>query len=233
MFLENGLFRVLRDEVGEGTEGGGGNPPAKTFTQEQVNAFLAKEKKAFQSKLSEYEERLKGFDEIKSEFEKVKEEKDLAGKSALEKLEHKHAKDLGLLQKKIEELSAGIAERDGLVKKSESTLFEERLGRTLGDELGKAKVLSQSIGKAARLARMDLQEVKHEDGKWVATYGDLIDKPIGEVVAAWAKDNPEFLPAPTGGAGTRSPNGRAAPANLWDLDANELLSLDAKQRAVR
>jgi hypothetical protein len=232
-FLD-GLARVLRDEAGESNQGGGGETPApKMIPQDQANALIAKEKRTWQAKIAEYEERLKELDSIKSEFEKVREEKELAGKTAAEKLEHKHTTEMARLQKQLEELRGGITERDARVKQAETTLSEERLGRSIVDELGKAKVLSQSLGKAARLARLDISEPQFADGKWVATYGDLIDKPIGEVIAAWAKDNPEFLPAPAGGAGTRAPNGVQSPKNLWDLEPTDLLAIDARQRAGR
>lgn len=230
------LIGLLMDEAGEGNQGGGGSgdaPPAKTFTQDQVNALLAKERRGLQSQVDAMKAQLGDFDAMKSELEKAREEKELAGKTAAEKIEHKYQKDLGLLQKKIEELSTSISERDALVKQTESTLFEERLGSRLSAELGRQKVIPQYLEKAAKLARLELSDVKFEDGKWIASYGDHIDKPIGDAIAAWAKDNENFLPAPAGGAGSRTPNGVPTGKKLSDLSVDELLALDAQQRAPR
>jgi hypothetical protein len=226
-------LRLLLDEAGEGMGGGGGEAPK--FTQSQFEAAirdrLGKSKAEASAKIAELESRLTGFDELKSEFEKAKEEREMAGKSAIEKLEHKHAKDLGLLQRQIEEYRKGVEERDGLVKQSQAALFNERLSTRISGELGKIKVLPQYLEKAVRLAKMDLADVViDEAGKVTASYGDHVQKPIGEVLAAWAKDNDNFLPAASGGAGTRAPNGGGAmPTNLWDLETNELLVLDAKR----
>ncbi len=227
------LIGFLMDEAGDANQGGGGSDAPKTFTQDQVNALLAKERRGLQSQVDAMKSQLGEFDTIKAELEKAREEKELAGKTAAEKLEHKYQKDLGLLQKKIEELSAGIAERDSIVKQTESTLFEERLSGRLSAELGKQKIIPQYLDKAAKLARLELSDVKFEDGKWIASYGDHVEKPIADVIAAWAKDNDNFLPAPAGGAGSRAPNGAPAGKKLSDMSVDELLALDAQQRSQR
>lgn len=63
-YVKSILFKKFYD--GEGGDGSGGNsppppppPPAGTFTQEQVNAFLAKEKKAWEAKQKQTVDALK------------------------------------------------------------------------------------------------------------------------------------------------------------------------------
>jgi hypothetical protein len=226
-FLTHGLFPILLDSAGEGTEGGGGGggEPAKTLTQEEVNKLLAAERRKLEKQIKDLESRASDSDTAKAELAKLREEKELAGKSEIEKLQRKYDNDVAALKKEI-------ADKDGTAKSASEQLHNERVATRLVAALGKANVMPQFLGKAAKLAHMELEDIKvSEDGVATASYNDLIDKPLPEVVAAWIKDNENFLPPPVGGGGTRGSSGSALPANLWDMEPRELVKLDQQQRS--
>ena len=226
-FLESGLFRVLRDEATDTNQGGGGGGDTpKTFTQEQVNAFLAKERKAFDAKLKEATTKAGEVDTVRAELEALREEKANGERTALEKAEAAHKKATEALQKQI-------AEKDSAAKAASDELFRERVTTRLSAELGKLNVIPAYLQKAVKLASLELQDLKIDGGKLTASYGDHVDASIADVVAAWVKDNENFLPAPSGGAGTRAPTGLPAGKSLADLSIDELLELDAAQQRAR
>lgn len=223
------LIGRLMDEAGE-ADGGGGNPApeSKTFTQDAVNALLAKERRAFEAKLKEHATKATDADTLRAELEKLREEKELAGKSELERFERKYQTDVAALQRQI-------AERDTAAKAAAEALHRERVGTRLQAELGRAKVMPAHLDKAVKLASLELADVTiGDDGRVTATFGDLIDKPIADVIAAWVKENDFLLPAPSGGAGTRSPNGLPAGKKLTQLSNDELIAAgNARRNASR
>lgn len=224
-FLTHGLFPILLNEAGDNEGGGGGGDPAKTFTQDELNKMLAAERRKTEKQLNDATAKATKAAELEAELAKLKEEKELAGKSEIEKLQRKYDNDVAALQKQI-------AEKDGVVKTASEQLNQERISARLVNALGKANVMPAYIGKAAKLAYGELEDIKvGEDGNAIATYNDLIDKPLNEVVAAWVKDNEMFLPPPVGGGGTRGSNGAPLPKDLWSMEPRELVKLDQQQRS--
>lgn len=221
------ICSVDGDDSGEGGDGGGEPTYTKAQVEKMISDRLAKQSRSHEAKLSELSEQLKGFDELKAEFEKAKEEKELAGKTAAEQLEHKFTKELGLREKRIQELEALAAEREKAATTASEQLRTERIQTRLSSELTKAKVIPQFADKAVRLAMLELADVDiDENGTITASYGDYIEKPLAEVVQAWTKDNENFLPAPMGGAGTRPSNGMTGRnASYEQMTKDELASL--------
>lgn len=222
-------FCSVEDETGGGGGGGGGAPSdepiySKSHVEKVISERLAKQARSYEAKIAEISEQLKSYEAIKAEYEKFREEKELEGKSAQERLEHKYAKEIELREKKIKELESIAAEREKLAQQASEQLKSERIQTRLASELAKAKVIPQFADKAVRLAMLDLQDVQiDEHGTITATYGDFVDKPLAQVVEAWVKDNPNFLPAPSGGAGTRAPNGHGASRSYAEMSDDDLI----------
>lgn len=234
MFLRNrngAFWRLMSEDDGSNQGGGsGGNAPPATFTQEQVNALLAKERRSQQAKVDEVTKAAQATAERLAELEanaaRLAEEKELEGKSALEKLEHKHKKDLELANRQLEESRKAIAERDALAAKTLETLNRERVANGLVGYLGKAGVIPERLSEAVRYSMIDFTDVKvGEDGTITGSYGDLVEKPLAELSAAWAASHDNFLPAPKGGAGTRPSNGNLGSRSLADMSLEEMASI--------
>lgn len=228
------VMGYLRDEAGNDDGGAGGNGGGgRTFTQDDVNALLAKERRGLQAKLDEATKASSATAERLAELEanaaKAAEERELEGKTALEKLEHKHKKDLELAHRQIEESKKTIAEREALAAQRLEVLNRERVANGLVGHFGKAGVLPERLSEAVRYSMTDFADVTvHEDGSITGTYGDLVDKSLADISAAWAAAHDNFLPAPKGGAGTRASNANLGTRSLADMSLEEMAALANK-----
>jgi hypothetical protein len=221
------------------TGGGGGTPPAptgepppKTFTQDEVNAFLAKEKKRF----GDYDALKAGAakaTELEQQLAKLHEERELAGKSADEKarIEGERAKkrmddERAVISKERDDAKALAVSRDIRLK---TTITRTELSAGL---VG-AKVYPDSLGDAVTLmaAASKVEIVEDEDGNAsIASIvlGGITYKTAREAAEAFLKTKPYFASAGGGGAGTPRPNGGGAmPKDLSSLPADQLATLAA------
>src|SRR5690606_3630378 len=136
------ICSVEGDDPGAG--GDGGEPTyTKAQVEKMISARLAQQPRSHEAKLYELSEQLKGFETLKAEYEKAKEERELAGKTAAEQLEHKFTKEIGLREKRIQELEALAAEREKVAAAASEQLRSERIQTRLAAELAKAKVIPQ------------------------------------------------------------------------------------------
>lgn len=222
------------DEQNTAREGEDGTAAAapKTFTQEQVNALIAREVGKLKSKFGDYDalrEQAARLSDVEAERQRLVEERELAGKTAEERLRVQHQRELDRLQKALADRDKAIAEREQMATQAQQTLRAERVGNALTAALGKHRVIPTYLESARKLAQLDIAVEHGEDGSVTATYGDTVGS-IEQAVAAWVKDHDNYLPAPSGGAGTRTPNGVPTGKPLHELSTDELVRLSARQK---
>lgn len=191
---------------------------------------IAQERKkldATSAELASMRAKLEELTPLQERLKQIEEEKELAGKSATEKAEARYQRDLEKLRRENDEARKALAERDAIVADSQKTIRTERTSRAVMDAMSAAKVIRPE--KAVKAAMLDITFEYSDDGSIVASYGDTTDVSVAQAVAAWAKDNDHFLPAPAGGAGTRANSGGHSSKPLHDLSDEELLRLGKRQ----
>lgn len=187
---------------------------------------IAQERKkldATSAELASMRAKLEELTPLQERLKQIEEEKELAGKSATEKAEARYQRDLEKLRRENEETRKALAERDALVADSQKTIRTERTSRAVMDAMSAAKVIRPE--KAVKAAMLDITFDYADDGSILATYGDAAETSVAAAVAAWAKDNDHFLPAPAGGAGTRANSGGRHSKPLSEMTPEELYRL--------
>lgn len=228
------------ENEGQSPDGGtddGGNE--RTFTKAQferaVKDRLKKTTEEMNALRAELESRPSpdDFNELKAQLEQLREEKELAGKDALERAEHKHSKELEKFQKALEEAKGKVGELSKAVEDRDLTLKRERVSRAVGDALDRNKVFQQARGDALRVLMSELQDVNVDDNQSVqASWGDLVDESPDAIAAAFLQARPHYLAAEAGGAGSRRSNaGGGLPNDLSKLSDTDLLRLSKANRS--
>jgi hypothetical protein len=246
MFLQWYLRGILR--APEDDPGGGGGGGKTTFTQEDVNSFLAKERKKIEAKFGDYDElkrtaaqvdelRKKAgqVDELTTRMAALEEEKDLAGKSAEEKERARAEK----AQKKIlDDLAVAARERDEAKAALEAERGAHRTTRSrtkLGSALAAADVFPQAAEDALN-ALMRETEIEWDDkGDFanVTFNGDGTRYAPGELsklAESFLKTKPYYAKGAPSGGGTKRPSGGsggpgADTRKLYELSSDELIAL--------
>lgn len=233
--------------------GGGGTPPGdqttlpgtddppKTFTQDQLNALLAKERKATEAKFGDYDklkEAAGKVEELNKRLEELEEEKTLAGKSAEEKERARAKKERETLLADKEKAETEKAEVEARL----AAAFEEhrntRARHTLSLALSAAKVYAPAAADALdAMMRDSTLEFDKETGELtqvtLANDGVVYDD-MNKAAAAYLASKPHFAAGAIGGTGTRPPNGtRAGDKAIADMTPDERLKASAQQRAAR
>lgn len=229
-----GLHIESDDGGGDDDDNGGGGGGAKAFTQDEVNALLAKERKKLEAKF-------KGFDELKAKAAKVDE---LAAKmTELEEAAALKDKDAGeqakilaeraraQADKQLKEMEAQVAaltaERDG----AKATLTTHIKRTHASEALAKAGVLA-SAGKHALRAFLEEASVELDEQGNVTgiEYAGVPQKDLAAAATAFLNDNDIFKLAKPGGSGTRQPNGVPSDKDLDGMSGTEMAALAWKQR---
>lgn len=191
--------------------------------QRAVQTRLAKESKKYETQLSELQGKAAKADELEARLAQLEEERELVGKTATEKEAAKYQREVDKLRRDAEEKSKGIAERDATLTRLQQEMRAERATRAMTDALSALKAIRPD--KAAKAAMLEIT-TEHTDTGINASYGDVDAGTVAEAMAAWLKDNDHFLPAPQGGAGTKSGSGGARSSEkLHELSDEELLRL--------
>lgn len=219
---------------GAGGEGGaGGQPPEKTFTQAELNALLARERRATEEKLS------KQFGEqaaaTKAELEDLRAKFEDAGKSAAEKAQAQAARERATIEARLAEAEKARQTAEATAQQHAHALRDERTNYELGTLLDKHKVMPEARRLALLGFRADAKLDFDAEGRVAGV--DLASgryASLGEAVDAWMKEHGAlFVAAVAGGAGTRAPNGRGLPADLSTLSDTELIRLSNERRPAR
>lgn len=204
--------RLLREGEGEGGAGGGGTPPAKAFTQDEVNGFVAKELAKERKKFADYDtvkaEAAK-VSELSKQLEEMKSQLELAGKSEAEKtkllaekMEKQKALELGLAQKQAEEAKAG---QQAAIDALRETKIRYGLNGVLTAAKALPEMMSYAVDAFRREAKIEFDE-KTDKFSTIEVDGVPYADPK-KAAEAWLKARPGFAAAPEGGSGLRNPNG--------------------------
>lgn len=222
----------------EGTEGAEGTPPAAPepkYTdadmQKAVQTRLSKETKKYEAQLSELQTKAAKAEELEARLQQLEEEREMAGKNAMERAQAQAQKELDKLRREIDERDKRLGESTARETQALNALRSDRATTKVMGALSSEKAINAD--KAAKYALTDIAITHHDDGSMTATYGDAEDVSVADAVKAWLKDNDNFLPAPAGGAGTRpGPAGRGGKP-LHEQTDDELIRAANARRASR
>lgn len=208
-------------------------PPAeKTFTQAELNNIVSRETKKSEAKLKAESDA--AIAAARQELEQLKIQVEEAGKSAAEKEKAASQRQLATLEAQIAELKKTAETHAAAKASAETALRDERVNNALNALLAQHKVLPTAMRFAANGFRTDAQIEFDEAGAVAAVdFDGKRFNSLADAVTEWMRANGAlFIAGPGGGAGTRPSTG-TMPANLADLSTDDLLKLDAQQRAVR
>lgn len=252
VFIPSSSLIGFADEGGDGGDGGeggdgGGDGGGQTFTQEQVNAFLAKERKKLESKTASELKKIKEeadakLSELTQQLEDLKDEHEGQGKSGVEKERAKWDKERKRLEDAVAEAHRARDEAtNGLV--SERTLHREtKVRHQLGQALSQAEVFPQSAAHALQMMMAESELEYDEEGKLLSiTLAHEAKKyapsQLVDAARSYLQEHPWFASGGKGGTGTRrgAGTGNGVPANkpLMEMTSEERLALDAQRRAAR
>lgn len=223
---------LMEDDPGAGGGGGGGGGAPATFTQEQVNAFLAKERGKLEKQIADlkpHAEASARVPELEKQLEEMRHQLETAGKSAEEKSRI-------AAERAAKQLEADRAQREKELGETRAALEAERAGHRMTrtrhvatTALTEAKAFAAALPDAlgSFLSSVDLTYDEKTGEVATISYGGVAQKTMKDAAAAFLKDRPYFAAAPaTGGSGTPHPNaGGRSGAQLDDLSSAELMSI--------
>lgn len=217
--LFRSLFHSLKSSLVCGIDGGGagggggdgGDGGAKTFTQDDVNAIIAKERKTWEAKSGEAlkaakEESATKLSELQAQFDAMKTEFEDSKLSAADKEKKAAERAQNAANTKIAELQTAIKAEQEKTAAATATLQGERVSRHLSAGLNAANVfkgaLADAVDAFGKVAKVDLDE----SGKLTTvTLGEASYTDIKEAATAFLKERPHFQKGPPGGTGSGSP----------------------------
>lgn len=183
-------------------------PPPASLTQEQVNAIIARERKATEDKIAKAKDA--EYASLRAELDALKQQQEEAGKSAAEKAALALEREKNAWAQKTEAEKARAEAALAEAQKASAELRDTRLNYELNAVFAAQKVMPEATRAALLVFRADA-EIEHDPqtGKVVAV--TVAEKRFGtltEAVDEWMKTNGEiYRAAPQGGAGTRAGNG--------------------------
>lgn len=200
-------------------------PPAPVMVdQKTMQGRIAQERKKLEAKDAELAAAKAELDAIRAEAAAAREAAEEAGKTASEKEATRSRREQEKLAKERDDARAESAAEKKALADAKAEIRTERVNRKVSDALSANKVMY--IDKAARLAMEDISFEHEDDGTVRASFGDVHDGTIAEAVAAWAKENPMFLPAPLGGSGANAGGGGGrGPKPLHEMSSAERIRL--------
>lgn len=245
MFLRivrnGGLAVWLRDP--EPNPGGGGDPP-KTFTQDEVNAIIAKETGKVTKKFADYDDvkaKVAKVTELETKLAELQEAAELAGKTATEREQALAAK----AQKKIQdELTAAI---EGKTTFEKELLAERaahnttRLHHVLAQALNEAGALPKAQAKALAAMAAECTPEWNDKGELVSVLLEVdgtkyLTADLTKAAQSYLKENPFFAAGGKGGTGASRPTttgGGRAHRELHEMDPSELEAEIERRDAVK
>lgn len=206
-----------------------GQDGVKTFTQDDLNRAERKWKKHAQ----ELEARLAAaptsetIQELEAKIASLSEERELIGKTEMEKLQHQHARELEKLALRNEKYESELKARDQAVAEVNKTLQQERVSRAFSAALQKAEVFGPAVGDALTVLMAQLSDVETDgNGSVHASYGDdLINETPETIAQRFLEDRNYFALASGGGAGTKPPTGGVLrPESIAGMTEDELFA---------
>jgi hypothetical protein len=230
---------------GDGGGGGGGGGEPKTFTQEQLNGFLAAERKKLTDKQTAQAAEIEALkakvaenDELKAKLAKIEEDKELAGKSELEKERARAEKEANKLRG---ERDTAIRERDEARGATDNEKASHRMTRArnrLTSALTQAEVFPTAADDAlegmVRSAEFDFDDetgelksltLNHDGTRYQANE-------LKKAAESFLKHKPHFAKGAGGGTGATRPTGGGAHGGkpLHELSTDQLLEIDRQKQ---
>ncbi len=208
---------------GDGGGGDGGKPAGdKTFTQAEVNAIIARERRSTEDKLT------KQFGEstakTHADLDALRVQLEESGKSSAEKERLAAERTRNAMEAKNAELAKGVAERDAALTAAQHELRETRLGHELTSLFGAKKVLPEMTRAATLVFRAD-SKIEYGDGGKVVSVdvGAKQFNTVAEALDDWMTTNGAgYVAAPSGGAGTRAGNAGVGRKSLGEMSLTEM-----------
>lgn len=209
-------------------------PPETKFTQEDVNRFLARERKKFEDELAS-RPTTEQVSDLEAKLTQLTHEQELRGKSEAEKLELRIQRENEKTSKQLQELQDQIQAKEQAVAEAQQTLRQERLSRAFAAALAKAEVYGPSATDALKVLLGEVKDVEMgDDGAIRASYGeDVIDDNPEVIARKFLEDRSYFATAKVGGAGTTPSNGRPAPKDIQSMSQDQLYDLAGPDPTAR
>lgn len=214
------------------------DPPAKTFTQEQLDAILkdrlAKEERSLRAKIeadvktkseqttTELQKRIEELElQGKTAAEREAIERDRSAKAAAKQIEERDA----AARKQIEELTNGKAASDAKLR---NHLVRGALGNALMKSNINASALPDALAVFSSEAKVDLDD---EGNVSAITYGGVAHKTPDDAAKAFLKQRTYFLPPTRGnGTGLDQPRGQQGAPKAEDASPEELIAAGMRAR---
>lgn len=193
----------------------------RSYTQADLDRVVKNRLKTLKSEL-EARPTSDQLDELQAKIDELMTEKDLHGKSEMERIEHQHTREFEKLTNQYTQLEAQLKERDTLVADAQQRLRSYQLESAFSAALGKAGVYAKGAPDALKVLMSEIQEPEISDSGVRATYGDEFNEPPEVIAKKFLEDRPHFATATVGGAGTTAPNGMPRHKNLDDMSVDEL-----------
>lgn len=212
--------------AGAGDAGGdGGKGGDKTFTQAEVNAFLAREQRKIEERMTKAQAEASA--KTQAELDDLKIKLEESGKSAAEKERLAAERARTAIEARLAETEKARVAAESLAAQHAQSLRDTRVDYELNSLLNGHKVLPEAMRFALLGFRQDSKLEFDDEGKVVGV--DLGTKryaSLSEGVSEWMRANGAlFVAAPAGGAGTRAGNAGGAPKSYENMSRDEIAAL--------
>lgn len=219
----------------------GGPPPAateppKTFTQDDLNAILAKERKSAEAKTVQAIEAARQAAQKEADAKLAEqaarlEELENKGKSAEERERLAAEKAAKAIQAERDSLSAKLAEHEATIKAKDERIAHIRNVNLVTGLYGEAKGLPTMLRHAIPAILADIQFDFDETDKATAARIDGLTKTPAEAIKHWLSkpENDGFLAHAGGGSGGNRANGTGGIAADPNASAAALIAAGLRE----
>jgi len=197
----------------------------RAFSQDDVNRIVARERKKLEDDLRS-RPTSDEFEELKTQLRNIHDEKEMAGKTNLEKIQHSHEREIEKLTHKQTQLEEERKTRETEAVAAKKQLDDYRVRTAFGGALSKAGVYAEAADDALDVLLGRIKDVEFKDDSILATYGDTMDESPEGIAKLFLEDKKHFATAKVGGAGTKAPtNAVRSGQNIADLSMDQLAEL--------
>lgn len=228
----------------EGDGGGGGGEPPKMISEAEFQSRLDK---VLGQRLADERKKYADYDSVKTqaqkateyetELTKLREEKEMAGKSAEERERIAAKKASDVMERERQDLTTRITAAEARADAAVNARRDMIVNNGLGSALDGANVLAKARADAVEAFRNHSKVELDDDGRILTvTYGGVAYKTPAEAALAFLKDKDHF--ASGGrivGGNSQAPNGLGggAPPNAQNVSSENLISQGLSARARR
>lgn len=197
----------------------------RSFSQDDVNRIVSRERKKLEEELRSRPTTAE-LGELKEQLRKIHDEKAMAGKSELEKVQLAHQRELEKLTHKHTQLEDERKARETEAVAARKQLEDYRVRTAFSGALNKAGVYAEAADDALDVLLGRIKDVEFKEDSILATYGEAMDETPEGIAKLFLEDKKHFATAKVGGAGTKAPTGAVrAQQNIADLSMDQLAEL--------